>query len=84
MKNYLTEKIKQKEQKDLYDFELSRTLAYISFYAYLICFHFSFCFFSWYTCKYCKFCNGIKNFPNNFGNQNSKPITKKQKQKQKK
>ena len=44
------------------------TLTYCSFCYYWMCFHFCFCFFSWYSCRHKKFCNRIRNLCNNWKN----------------
>ena len=62
-RNYSIEEINRnelmskKQTKGLYYSKLCLTLSYASFYNYWMCFHFCFCFLSWYPYRNDRFCN---------------------------
>ena len=64
-RNNFTEEIKQNELISESQEKVCKILNfsenYFSFCSYWICFNFCFWFFSWYSCRYCKFCSNNKN-----------------------
>ena len=54
--------------KKFVEFWIIFTLIYFSFYSYWVCFYLCFCFFSWYSFRYCLFCSRNKTLCNNCKN----------------
>ena len=70
---------KRRAWRSLYSFQLYSLLTYRNFFSNSMCFHFCFCFFSWYSYRKYKFCNWIKTTA---GIKTYKSIIKKKKKKQ--
>ena len=77
-KNKLTWINKQRAWKSLYSFQLYSLLTFCNFFSNWMCFHFCFCFFSWYSYRKYNFCNWIKTTA---GIKTYKSIIKKKKKK---